>query len=78
MAELYWHCLQCGAHVPVEPTGDAEEYVVGDKEPCIDCGAGVAHVMTLRTGAAYEQGRALGMSAGDAWERAKRIGGRDG
>ena len=57
--DLYWHCLQCGAHDPVEPTGGAEQYVLGDHEPCIDCGDGTAHVMTVRLAAAYEQGRAL-------------------
>lgn len=31
IAALYWHCLTCGAHDPVEPTGGSEEYVVGDK-----------------------------------------------
>ena len=29
---LYWHCLHCGAHDPVEPTGGAENYTLGD--PC--------------------------------------------
>ena len=69
--ELYWHCLQCGAHDPVEPTGGTDEYVPGDHEPCITCGDGTAHVMTVRLGAAYEQGRALGMSIRDAWARAR-------
>ena len=67
---LYWHCLACGDHEPVEPTGGAEEYVLGDKERCITCGDGTAHVVTLRRGAAYEQGRALGMGSKDAWARA--------
>lgn len=60
--QLYWHCLQCGAHDPVEPTGGAEqdEY---------------AHVVTLRMGACYEQGRALGMDIRDAWERARQLRG---
>ena len=70
--ELYWHCLQCGAHDPVEPTGGTErdQYALGDHEPCITCGDGTAHVVTLRMGACYEQGRALGMCIRDAWERA--------
>jgi hypothetical protein len=68
--ELYWHCLQCGAHDPVEPTG-GEEYALLDHEKCTECGDGAAHVVTLKLGAAYEQGRALGMSIADAWKRAK-------
>lgn len=74
--QYYWHCLQCGAHDPVEPTGDEVEYTLGDHEPCIECGSGTAHVVTLRMGAAYEQGRALGMSAADAWARARDGGER--
>lgn len=69
--DLYWHCLQCGAHEPVEPTGGTNEYALGDKEPCITCGDGTAHVVTLRLGAAYEQGRALGLSIKNAWARAR-------
>jgi hypothetical protein len=72
-ADLYWHCLQCGDHNPVEPTGDEGEYTLGDHEPC-ECG-GTAHVMTIRMAAACEQGIALGMSAKDAWERANSTGG---
>lgn len=71
---LYWHCLQCGAHEPVELTGGDEQYTLGDHEPCITCGDGTAHVVTLRMGAAYEQGLALGMGTRDAWERARRVG----
>ena len=75
LTDLYWHCLQCGNHEPVEDTGGSEEeqYMLGDCEPCIYCGDGTAHVVTLRMGAAYEQGRALGMSVREAWERAKRV-----
>jgi len=70
--ELFWHCLQCGAHDPVETTGDsAQEYVLGDAEKCTDCGNGMAHVVTLKLGAAYEQGRAMGMSTSEAWKRAR-------
>ena len=72
--DLYWHCLQCGAHDPVEPTGDVEQYVLGDHEPCITCGDGTAHVMTVRLGAAFEQGLALGMGVRSAWARAKVLG----
>jgi hypothetical protein len=71
--DLYWHCLQCGSHDPVELTGGEEEYALGDHEKCIACGDGTAHVVTIRMGAAYEQGIALGMSAKDAWARAKAI-----
>lgn len=67
---LYWHCLHCGAHDPVEATGGVEQYGLGDHEKCIDCGDGTAHVVTLRIGAAYEQGRALGLGIIDAWSRA--------
>lgn len=74
MSELFWHCLDCGAHEPVQPTGDAEDYSLGDHERCIDCGDGTAHVVTLRMGAAYEQGLALGMSRNDAWRRAAKEG----
>lgn len=74
---LYWHCLQCGAHDPVEPTGGTEQdqYALGDHEPCITCGDGTAHVVTLRMGACYEQGLALGMDIRDAWERALQLRG---
>ena len=55
---LYWHCLRCGAHEQVEPTGGSDdEYVVGDQEKCIDCGDGFCRVVTLRMGAG---GDALG------------------
>jgi hypothetical protein len=70
---LYWHCLQCGEHDPVEPTGDTVEYALGDHEPCITCGDGTAHVVTLRQGAAYEQGLALGMGSSAAWALAKAL-----
>lgn len=70
---LYWHCRRCGAHEPVEPTGGDERYRLGDREKCITCGSGMAHVVTLRMGAAYEQGRALGMSEQEAWARAKKV-----
>jgi len=73
--QLYWHCLQCGAHEPVEPTGgtEHEQYELGDHEPCITCGDGTAHVVTLHMAACYEQGRALGMSIRDAWNRALKL-----
>lgn len=72
MSDLYWHCLQCGAHEPVQPTGDpAEDYGLRDHERCTDCGDGTAHVMTTKMAAVYEQGRALGMGASDAWARAQ-------
>jgi hypothetical protein len=73
MTELYWHCLQCGDNHPVEPTGGPleEDYVSGDKEPC-ECG-GTSHVMTVQRAAAYEQGRALGMTLNDAWKRAQTL-----
>lgn len=70
MSDLYWHCLQCAGNEAVAPTGDGNEYKTGDHEPC-ECG-GTAHVVTIRTAACYEQGRALGMSREDAWERAKK------
>lgn len=69
MSDLYWHCLRCGDSEPVEPTGDGDEYALGDFEPCA-CG-GTAHVVTLKMGAAYEQGLALGMTSDQAWNRAK-------
>lgn len=75
--QLYWHCLHCGANDPVEPTGDvgptgeAVSYVLGDHEPCITCGDGTAHVVTIRLGAAYEQGLALGLGIKGAWARAQ-------
>lgn len=69
--DLYWHCLRCGDSQLLQPTGDpAQDYALGDHEPC-ECG-GTAHVVTLRMGACYEQGRALGMSISAAWERALR------
>lgn len=75
--DLFWHCLQCGAHDPVEPTGGPEKYTLGDHEPCISCGDGTAHVMTLRMAACYEQGLAMRMSTRDAWDRAwRREGGK--
>ena len=67
MNDLYWHCLKCGAHDPVEPT---DESALGDSEKCITCGDGMAHVVTTRTGAKYEQGRALGLDIDTAWSRA--------
>lgn len=70
MTDLYWHCLRCGANDPVELTGDEVTYDLGDREPCTDCGDGTAYVCTIRTGACYEQGRALGMSQREAWVRA--------
>jgi hypothetical protein len=68
---LFWHCLRCGDHHPVEPTGDSSAYSLGDCEPC-ECG-GTSHVVTLKLGACYEQGRALGMGEKEAWARARRV-----
>lgn len=68
--QLYWHCLQCGDHAPVEPTGDGNNYALGDSEKCTECGEGFSHVVTLSRGACYEQGRAMGMTTHDAWARA--------
>lgn len=68
--ELFWHCLHCGDHQPVEPTGgEGDSYTLLDHEKC-ECG-GTAHVVTLKLGACYEQGRALGMDVREAWQRAK-------
>jgi hypothetical protein len=72
--QLFWHCLHCHGHEPVEPTGGDDQYVAGDKEKCIDCGDGTAYVMPIKMAAAYEQGRALGLNRADAWERAQRVG----
>lgn len=72
--DLWWHCLDCGDHEPVEPTGaDGDGYELGDHEPCVACGSGVAYVMTMRRAACYEQGRALGMGRDEAWSRAVTI-----
>ena len=71
--ELFWHCLDCGDHEPITPTGGAESYDVGDKEKCIACGDGTAHVVTIKEGAAYEQGIALGLTRNEAWARATRV-----
>lgn len=70
MTDLYWHCLQCGAHESV--AASTPEYKLGDWEKCIDCG-GQCYVMTLKLGAAYEQGLALGLSRDEAWSRAKTL-----
>ena len=70
MTDLRWHCFDCGAHEAVAPTGDGDEYAMGDKEPCISCGHGTAHVVTLRTAARYEQGLAMGLDRDDARVRA--------
>jgi hypothetical protein len=71
VSKLIWHCLDCGDSGPVEPTGDGEEYGIGDHEPCITCGSGTAYVTTIRVGACYEQGLALGMDRAAAWLRAQ-------
>ena len=71
MADLFWHCTGCGAHEPVVPTGEGVEYIVGDKEPCISCGKGTAHVMTLKMAACFEQGMALGKGTSLALARAR-------
>ena len=71
---LYWHCLDCGDHAPVESTGDAdEEYKLGDMERCIICGDGTSHVVTLRRGAAFESGLAGGLDKESAWARALTV-----
>jgi len=66
---LHWHCLDCHDDEPVErlPRGEGA-YALGDREPC-PCG-GTAFVVTLQTGARYEQGRALGLGRDAAWARA--------
>jgi hypothetical protein len=67
-SNLYWHCTTCGDHEPVTPTGDDVVYSVGDKEPCITCPTGFAHVMTLKQAARFEQLLALGNSTSQAME----------
>lgn len=47
--DAWWHCKFCGDHEQAE-----EPYEVGDKEPCITCGQGTAHVMTLKGAARFE------------------------
>lgn len=54
--DLYWHCKFCGAHEKAEPP-----YELGDKEPCITCGQGTAHVMTTKEAAKFESEIARGI-----------------
>lgn len=54
--DAYWHCKYCGDHEPAD-----EPYVVGDKEPCITCGKGTAHVMTSKQAAKFESEIAQGI-----------------
>lgn len=60
--ELYWHCLHCGEHVPA-----AGETALAHRK-CM-CG-GDLYAVTLKMGAAYEQGLALGLPLAEAWMRA--------
>ena len=68
---LYWHCLDCGDHDPVEPTGDGNAYALGDRAPCITCSVGTAHVVTVAMGARFEQGIAMGLGRDAALKRAQ-------
>jgi hypothetical protein len=54
--DAWWHCKFCGDHELAE-----EPYKLGDKEPCITCGQGTAHVMTLKDGARFESEVARGL-----------------
>jgi len=54
--DTWWHCECCGSHEPAE-----EPYGIGDTEPCIVCGEGVARVMTLQAGARLESAIARGV-----------------
>lgn len=54
--DLYWHCKFCGDHEKAEPP-----YELGDKEPCITCGQGTAHVMTIKEAAKFEAEIARGI-----------------
>lgn len=54
--DTFWHCTWCGDHEPAE-----EPYEVGDKEPCITCGEGTAHVMTIKQAARFESEVARGI-----------------
>ena len=58
MTDAFWHCKFCGDHAPAEAP-----YVVGDKEPCSECGQGTAHVMTLKECARFESEIARGLRA---------------
>lgn len=53
--DAWWHCKFCGDHERADLP-----YVVGDKEPCITCGQGTAHVMTLKEAARFESEIARG------------------
>ena len=54
METRYWHC-DCGINEPAQA-----EYELGDSEPCVHCEDGVARVVTLREGAAWEHAKAMG------------------
>lgn len=54
--DLRWHCKFCGDDDFAE-----EPYTLGDKEPCITCGIGTAHVMTLKEAAKFESEIAQGL-----------------
>jgi hypothetical protein len=69
--QLYWHCLKCGAHDPVKIASDKDQPVLLDYMPCTTCNNGMVYAVTIRLGAAYEQGLALGLSVEEAWSRAK-------
>ena len=70
--KLYWHCLHCGAHYPMEsaPNTGVEW---GRWENCAECGLLSAHQVTLKMGACYEQGRALRLSKHAAWARSRSV-----
>lgn len=59
--DTWWHCKFCGDHEPAE-----EPYELGDKEPCIKCGMGTAHVMTLKQAAKFESEVAQGIREREA------------
>jgi hypothetical protein len=67
VADLRWHCVDCGDDEPIDPKGH-DVYELGSWEKC-ECG-GQVYVMTLKQGACYEQGRALGMTRAAALARA--------
>lgn len=54
--DTWWHCKFCGEHEPA-----AEPYAIGDKEPCVTCGQGTAHVMSLKEAARFESEIARGL-----------------
>lgn len=58
---LWWHCRYCGDHEEAEMP-----YEHGDKEPCIKCGNGMAHVMTTKEAARFESEIARGIRQPEA------------